>query len=145
MVTGESVDDEKVKEAAPKKASTVAREAFFLEFAQAIRDKFDDVPLMVTGGFRTRQGMEKAIADGACDLVGLGRPAVLTPDLPKKIIFNKDVPDAEAKVKTVDINHQTLADWLGLKFLARGTEVVSLLISSIWRVYYFVRFILTFL
>ena len=58
--------------APPKAASTVAREAFFLDFAKAIREKFRSVPLMVTGGFRTRQGMEAALREDACDIIGLG-------------------------------------------------------------------------
>lgn len=121
MIAGYSIDE---KEPA-KKDSTLAREAFFLEFAEAIRQKFDDIPLMVTGGFRTRQGMENAVASGACDLVGLGRPAVLYPDLPKKIIFNKDVPDDEAVLKTETVSHDWLASFLGIRVLARGTETVS--------------------
>lgn len=119
MISGYSIDEKE-----PPKASTLAREAFFLEFAEAIRQKFDDVPLMVTGGFRTRQGMEKAVASGACDLVGLGRPAVLYPDLPKKIIFNKEVPDEEAVLKTETVSHDWLARVLGVRVLARGTETV---------------------
>ncbi len=58
-----------------KKASTIQREAFFLDFAKIIREQFPDLVLMVTGGFRTRGAMEEAVATGACDLIGLARPA----------------------------------------------------------------------
>lgn len=78
---------------------TQAREAFFLEFAHAIRSHFPDVPLLVTGGFRTRQGMEAAVtAGGGADVVGIARPAAMNPTLPKSIIFNAEVKDEDAKL-----------------------------------------------
>ncbi|KAH6626728.1 NADPH dehydrogenase [Chaetomium sp. MPI-SDFR-AT-0129] len=79
-----------------KSDRTKAREAFFLEFAQVIRKQFPEVPLMVTGGFSTRAGMEKVVVDGDCDLVGLGRPAVLNPLLPNTVILNPEVKDEDA-------------------------------------------------
>ncbi len=54
-------------------ASTRAREAYFIDYAAAIA-KVAKMPLMVTGGFRTRAGMEDALASGACQVVGVGRP-----------------------------------------------------------------------
>ncbi|GAA4642242.1 NADH:flavin oxidoreductase/NADH oxidase family protein [Gordonia humi] len=60
-------------------ASTRAREAYFLEYATAVRELAGTVPLAVTGGFRTRPAMVEAVADGACDVVGLGRPVALDP------------------------------------------------------------------
>ncbi|ROV92309.1 hypothetical protein VSDG_07284 [Cytospora chrysosperma] len=88
-----------------KSDRTKAREAFFIEFAKAIRSRFPNVPLIVTGGFRTRLGMESALTAGGCDMVGVGRPAVLNPHLPKNIVFNKEVKDEDAKlyVKKVEI------------------------------------------
>src|SRR5205085_3252491 len=55
------------------KDSTRAREAYFLEFAEKARASVK-VPLMLTGGFRTLNGMAQAISSGAVDLVGLARP-----------------------------------------------------------------------
>jgi 2,4-dienoyl-CoA reductase-like NADH-dependent reductase (Old Yellow Enzyme family) len=68
-----------------KRASTRAREAYFLSYAEAIRE-VATMPLMVTGGFRTRQGMEDAINSGACDVCGLARPLCVDPDFPKKLM-----------------------------------------------------------
>ena len=56
----------------PQKASTAAREAYFLAFAEKVR-ALVDVPLMVTGGFRTAEGMNAALRSGALDIVGLAR------------------------------------------------------------------------
>ena len=48
------------EDAVPVRPSTRMREAYFLEYAGAIR-KVARMPLMVTGGFRTRAGMEDAL------------------------------------------------------------------------------------
>jgi 2,4-dienoyl-CoA reductase-like NADH-dependent reductase (Old Yellow Enzyme family) len=55
-------------------ASTRAREAYFQKFAPQIRASLTRAKLMVTGGFRTAEGMATAIRDDGVDLVGLGRP-----------------------------------------------------------------------
>lgn len=60
-------------------------EAYFLGFARKIR-KTVNVPLVVTGGFRTSDAMASAMEGGEIDMVGLGRPIVVDPDLPNKIL-----------------------------------------------------------
>lgn len=69
-----------------RRPSTVAREAYFLEYAERLRERVPDVPLMVTGGFRTAEAMERAVATGACDVVGLGRPLAVSPDAPARLL-----------------------------------------------------------
>lgn len=66
---------------APMKASTRKREAYFLHYAEGVRNMID-TPLAVTGGFRSARGMKEAIQSGATDFVGLARPMMLYPDLP---------------------------------------------------------------
>lgn len=73
-----------------KKASTAAREAYFLEYCEEIR-KLTDTPLMLTGGFRSLIGMNAALASVACDIVGLGRSMVLNPDLPNELLANREM------------------------------------------------------
>ncbi len=68
-----------------KGASTRAREAYFLTYAEEIR-KVAKMPLMVTGGFRSRVGMEEAITSGACDVCGIARPLCVDPAVPHKLI-----------------------------------------------------------
>jgi 2,4-dienoyl-CoA reductase-like NADH-dependent reductase (Old Yellow Enzyme family) len=72
-------------DAVPMRESTRAREAYFLDYAAAIR-KVARMPLMVTGGFRTRTGMEAALASGDCDVIGLGRPLCWQPDFPRRLL-----------------------------------------------------------
>ena len=57
--------------------------AYFLDFAREARAR-TGVPLMVTGGFKTRAAAIEALADGGADVIGLARSLVLDPDLPKR-------------------------------------------------------------
>ncbi len=77
--------DGRSEDAMPLKASTVKREAYFLEYAQAIR-KVATMPILMPGGFRSRAGMEAALESGDVDVIGLGRPLCTLPDLPKKLL-----------------------------------------------------------
>ena len=60
-------------------------EGVFLDYALAAR-KVTDIPLILTGGMRTRLGMERALTIGACDLVAMARPLALEPDLPRRML-----------------------------------------------------------
>ena len=71
-----------------RKESTIAREAYFLEYAEKIKKNIQ-IPLMVTGGFRTKQGMEDAIKSGACEIVGVGRPLCANPYAIKEMFEGK--------------------------------------------------------
>ncbi|KAB0568961.1 NADH oxidase [Pseudomonas palleroniana] len=73
----------------PKKASTVAREAYFLEFAEKVRSTVQ-VPLMVTGGFRSATGMNEALSSGSLDLVGLARLLAIDPDAATLLLQGRD-------------------------------------------------------
>ncbi len=66
-------------------SSTLAREAYFLDFARQAR-ALTKMKLMVTGGFRSRSVMESALESGALDVIGMGRPIALEPDLPKRLL-----------------------------------------------------------
>ncbi|PYE16485.1 deazaflavin-dependent oxidoreductase (nitroreductase family) [Williamsia limnetica] len=82
-------------------ARTRAREAYFLDYAETIREVAADVPLAVTGGFRTHTGMADAIASGACDVVGLGRPTALAPKAAQGVMADTSatLPTTQRSVK----------------------------------------------
>ncbi len=63
-----------------RSSSTRAREAYFLEYAETVRTLAAEVPLAVTGGFRTRSVMAEAVESGSCDVVGIGRPSAVITD-----------------------------------------------------------------
>lgn len=105
------------------KESTLQRESFFLEFAQTIRKKFPPVVLMVTGGFRTRLGMEAALQSGGCDLIGIARPAAILPRLPKEIILNtKEVADEDATIKLKSLQVPLIIRYLPIKPIGAGLQ-----------------------
>jgi 2,4-dienoyl-CoA reductase-like NADH-dependent reductase (Old Yellow Enzyme family) len=83
----------------PKSGSTASREAYFLSFAEKVRAAVD-VPLMVTGGFRSAAGMEGALASGALDIVGLARLLAIDPDAPAALLQGRDSPQKVRAIQT---------------------------------------------
>ncbi|MGM0563325.1 MAG: NADH:flavin oxidoreductase/NADH oxidase family protein [Pseudomonadota bacterium] len=65
--------------------STRRREAYFLDYARRIRQACT-VPLMVTGGFRSRLTMEEAVAGGEIEVVGLARPLCGEPGIARYLL-----------------------------------------------------------
>lgn len=76
------LEEEPVEEA----ESSRSREAFFLSYAQTIRSEIGDLPLMVTGGFRSRQAMDEALTADELEMIGLARPLCVDPALPRALI-----------------------------------------------------------
>ncbi len=66
------------------KASTQQREAFFIDYAEKAR-KVSQVPLIITGGFRSQLAMNDALNSGHLDFIGIARPLAIMPDLPNQI------------------------------------------------------------
>lgn len=66
------------------KAGTKQREAFFIDYAEKAR-KVSQVPLIITGGFRSEQAMNDALNSGHLDFIGIARPLAILPDLPNQI------------------------------------------------------------
>lgn len=93
----------------PKKASTVAREAYFLAFAEKVRSAVT-VPLMVTGGFRTAAGMNAALNSGAVDVVGLARLLAIDPDAPAALLQGRD---SQQQVRPISTGFKAI-DRMGL-------------------------------
>ncbi|CAE6431751.1 NADH oxidase OS=Thermoanaerobacter brockii PE=1 SV=1 [Rhizoctonia solani AG-1 IB] len=61
--------------------STRKREAHFIEFSERLRQQLTKTKVVLTGGFKTADGMAQAIDDGACDFVGLARTTAAEPRL----------------------------------------------------------------
>jgi 2,4-dienoyl-CoA reductase-like NADH-dependent reductase (Old Yellow Enzyme family) len=56
------------------------REGFNLDYARAFKRALS-IPVVSVGGFRTREAMERAIDEGACDAVAVGRGLIADPFL----------------------------------------------------------------
>jgi len=80
---------------------TLAREAYFLEFAQALA-KVARMPVMTTGGIRSRAVAERVLG-GGMTLVGLGTALAYAPDLPRRW------QEGEAVAEPVAVNWQNKA------------------------------------
>jgi 2,4-dienoyl-CoA reductase-like NADH-dependent reductase (Old Yellow Enzyme family) len=68
---------------APSSSDRQAAGPYFVEFAREVR-KATEVPLMVTGGFKTYEQAADAVASAATDVVGLARALVVDPELPSR-------------------------------------------------------------
>ena len=66
-------------------ASTRAREAYFVDFAEAMRKEIN-IPLMVTGGLRRLDAMNAALETGCADMIGIGRPMCVMTDAPAQLL-----------------------------------------------------------
>ncbi|KAH9257699.1 hypothetical protein BASA81_004157 [Batrachochytrium salamandrivorans] len=69
--------------------STQLREGYFLVFAEKMKASLNRLPLLVTGGFRSRHVMESALKSGACQFVGIGRPVCGMPDAVSKLLHGE--------------------------------------------------------
>ena len=94
------------------RASTIAREAYFLDYAKDIRAVFKG-PLMVTGGFRSRAGMDAALEADACDIVGVGRPLCVDADVVNKLLSGAEETTTIFE-KRLEIGPKILRPILGL-------------------------------
>ena len=83
--TYEQIEFFKAHDPAEIRDSTREREATFLKYAKSIKAAAN-MPVMITGGFRTLAGMEAALRDGGTDLIGVGRPFCLDPDFPARML-----------------------------------------------------------
>lgn len=103
-----SLDKKSLDKVPMKKESTRIRECFFADFAEKVQALEADVPIQLSGGYRSRVGMADAIESGSTHLIGLGRAAVIEPDLPSKILLNERISDEEA----IALPHQIQGLWL---------------------------------
>jgi 2,4-dienoyl-CoA reductase-like NADH-dependent reductase (Old Yellow Enzyme family) len=107
-----------------KTESSVAREAYFLDYARDIKASLR-IPVMVTGGFRSKEVMNNALTDNATDLIGIARPFIIDPEFPSKLLqglidrapaVERNFPAAEALPNSAPLNWFT--DQLALHGMA---------------------------
>jgi 2,4-dienoyl-CoA reductase-like NADH-dependent reductase (Old Yellow Enzyme family) len=69
----------------PARDQDGAPEPYFLAYAQRFARELT-VPVMLSGGFRSRTAMIDAVESGAADVIGLARPIAVEPDFPRRIL-----------------------------------------------------------
>jgi imidazole glycerol phosphate synthase subunit HisF len=108
-----------------KRDSTRAREAYFLDYVERVRDRIG-APLMLTGGFRTAAGMAEAVAGGAVAIVGMARPLIVEPDLPARILDGRATEAAAHAIGSRNklVNDLIQGTWYGrqLRIMGDGHE-----------------------
>jgi 2,4-dienoyl-CoA reductase-like NADH-dependent reductase (Old Yellow Enzyme family) len=83
-----------------QRESTQKREAYFLDFANKVKE-FSSIPLMVTGGFRSIDFCEHVLQNGELDVVGFARPYLLDKNFPSSLLdrSNPSIQDASFDFK----------------------------------------------
>ncbi|PRY44730.1 2,4-dienoyl-CoA reductase [Umezawaea tangerina] len=97
----------------PSDGSTLAREAFFLEFADRLLGTAP-MPLMLTGGIR-RRAVAQRVLDSGVALVGVATALAMAPDLPARWLAGHE--DAAPHPRS-RIRHKAIA--------AAGTQALAL-------------------
>lgn len=93
---------------------TLAREAYFLDFADTLL-KRAPLPLMVTGGIR-RLAVAQRVLDAGAALVGMASALAQTPDLPRRWLRN---PDETSQVLLVHWRDKTLSGLANMALVRR--------------------------
>ncbi len=78
---------------------TAEREGYFLSFVSEVRRQVD-VPLAVTGGFRTVEGISQALGADAADMVGLARTLAIQPDFPREVLAGQNPTSRVRRLST---------------------------------------------
>jgi len=121
------------------KASTLKREAYFLDYIEKVRHLVD-TPLVLTGGFRSAAAMQGALDTGATDFIGLARTTAIDPDFPQKLLDNQahkqELRQLTTGVKAVDSMAMLNITWYEqqLARMAKGKQPKANL--SEWKTFF---------
>jgi 2,4-dienoyl-CoA reductase-like NADH-dependent reductase (Old Yellow Enzyme family) len=99
-------------------------------FADQMRPHLRTAKLCVTGGFRSTEGMARALADGSTDMIGLGRPLTAEPRLCADLLSGKA---SAARENRVNEAMQIAASYVQLGALGEGRPVPDLADEAIAR------------
>ena len=103
---------------APASSDGVSDGAYFAEFAKQAK-ALTDVPIMLTGGVRTRDQAHAVLADGAADAIGLARAMALDPDLPRNWLRRLDGP---AFPRFAETPPGGVTAWYSMRLTALGED-----------------------
>ncbi|WP_231186847.1 NADH:flavin oxidoreductase [Haladaptatus sp. DYF46] len=84
------------------------------------------VPVLAEGGIRTRSQIDRLLADGSCDAVGMGRPFYAEPRLPARLLGTNSCDDArETAVVCENCNNCTVPQAAGARGVCRTPGVLE--------------------
>lgn len=96
---------------------TLAREAYFVEFAHDIQT-VAKMPVMVTGGIR-RRPVAESVVQGGVDMVGIGTALAIDPHLPRAWLEGKDTAPELPPITWKNKAFASLANMALVKFQLR--------------------------
>ncbi|EHQ56298.1 NADH:flavin oxidoreductase [gamma proteobacterium HIMB55] len=105
--------------------STLAREAYFVDFAKAMRDQLS-IPIMVTGGLRRREVMNHVLETGGADMIGLGRPLCVDADGPNQLLDGAD------ELARYEDNLSLLPSWLMWLTRFNAVRTINSFATQFW-------------
>ena len=105
--------------------STLAREAYFVDFAEAMRDQLS-IPIMVTGGLRRREVMNHVLKTGGADMIGLGRPLCVDADGPNQLLSGAD------ELARYEDNLSLLPGWLMWLTRCNAVRTINSFATQFW-------------
>jgi 2,4-dienoyl-CoA reductase-like NADH-dependent reductase (Old Yellow Enzyme family) len=108
-----------------QRQSSREREAYFLDYARRIRT-VTAMPILLTGGMRSRRVMEDALTSSAVDVIGLARPMTHAPELPRQLLDGTldaaPTVRVRSRVKIIDDALQAMWFQAQIHELASGKE-----------------------
>ena len=105
--------------------STLAREAYFVDFAKAMREELS-IPIMVTGGLRRRDVMNHVLETGGADMIGLGRPLCVDADGPNRLLNGED------ELARYEDNLSLLPGWLMWLTRFNAVRTINSFATQFW-------------
>ncbi|BFT63547.1 NADH:flavin oxidoreductase/NADH oxidase family protein [Pseudomonas moorei] len=102
---------------------TLAREAYFVEFARDIQT-VANMPVMVTGGIR-RLPIAESVVQSGVDMVGIGTALAIDPHLPRDWLLGKDNSPQLPPIKWKNKAIAALANMAVVKFQLRKLSRVK--------------------
>ena len=105
--------------------STLAREAYFVDFAKAMREQLA-IPIMVTGGLRRKEVMNHVLETGGADMIGLGRPLCVDADGPNQLL------NGENELARYEDNLSLLPSWLMWMTKFNAVRTINSFATQFW-------------
>ncbi len=138
-LSGGSYDDPAFLHGPQREYATVAGEAaaeraFFLPFAARAR-KVTTMPLMLTGGIRTRRLMETILQEVGIDVVGLARPFALLPRLGQGLLAGRlsHLPEVGPRPGPAGLAGTALGGFYDLQLRRLGQDLPPRADFGAWR------------
>lgn len=104
-ISGGTYENPKMMDGRVKNNRSAKREAYFLDYCEKVRKKVT-TPLLLTGGFRTHDGMKEALTTQSCDMIGVARAFALDPKFMDKIqsgnVYESPVKPLTTGIKRLD-------------------------------------------